>query len=291
MKERLKVWIEKNQLKDKFSALGSKPFAIIPFVIVAEWYGLIADKPEIKNTTLFIFMFFSALFLLINYYKKINPFKNKKSSNYVYSLICVGYLVGDFLDYVVWQGLYALGINDTLNQQLLDEVARNSPNEKLQIDITTSILAPIGEEIIFRGVLLCLILFVGNAFRVERKKGYIVFIVVSSLLFGVGHAFDSWLTTIPYILSGVIYSIAYLYSKSIIVPIGMHVLNNGIIAISEGKDVNVTLAMICLTIVVVGVEVMQNNTNKKFLERKKVVRSKIENVFFGKKKVKEGEEP
>lgn len=96
---------------------------------------------------------------------------------------------------------------------------------------------------------------------------------------------------IPYILSGVIYSIAYLYSKSIIVPIGMHVLNNGIIAISEGKDVNVTLAMICLTIVVVGVEVMQNNTYKKFLERKKVVRSKIENVFFGKKKVKEGEEP
>lgn len=271
----MKEWAIKNELSEKLTNLGSKPFSIISFGVVGLWYGVVSDHPNMKNTTLFIFMSLSALFLLVKYYQAISPFKNMEPKKYLFSLISIGFLVDYLADAVVWKGLNALGIHSTLNQQLLDKLVKESPKENFQLNIHMSLFAPIGEEILFRAGLLCLIFFILKSFKIDRNKGYLPFIIVSSILFGTTHLFDNWLTIIPYFLSGVFYSVFYIYSKSIIVPIGMHMLNNGLIILSEGKNVNVLLAMTLLTGLVVFVEVIQYSTNKHIVDSKLYVKRRL----------------
>lgn len=221
-------------------------------------------------------MFFSTLMLLLKFYNRINPFKEFETKKYIFSFIFLGFLVDKSINFFTWKVLQFNEINSTLNQQRYDTLISKNPNEQFQIAITSDILAPIGEEIFNRGALLCFVFFLGKVFGLQKKTQYICFVVASYLIFGLGHDFDTLLTTLPYAVSALVLSFAYLYSKSIIVPIGIHMLNNSIITIADGKDANIILAVILLALLSIFVEIIQYSNNISIQNFKFNLKNKID---------------
>jgi membrane protease YdiL (CAAX protease family) len=79
------------------------------------------------------------------------------------------------------------------------------------------IVAPVFEEILFRGILL--------PFAV-RRVGFRTGIVLTSLIFGGLHVHLP--SFFPLFLLSVVFSLAYAHTRSLLVPVGMHVLFNGV---------------------------------------------------------------
>jgi uncharacterized protein len=80
------------------------------------------------------------------------------------------------------------------------------------IFIVISIIAPVVEEVIFRGIMLE---------RLGQKYGYTSAVFTSSLIFGVLHA-----DIIGAFLFGVVLCVVYLHTKSLMMPVLIHAVNN-----------------------------------------------------------------
>lgn len=269
IKEKAMSFIKKYDIGNKWDQINQKAYLTYTSLIVFCIYGIIAD-PKIavtKNTTFFIIMFFSALSMVILFYRRISPFKNVQPKKYILTLITTGYLIATSIENGYNKILIAVnGTSNTLNQEVLDSILKNNPDQHFQYFSVVSILAPIGEEVLFRGTFLASILFLGKIFNVKSKrKEYICFLVITSLLFGFMHSFDNWLTPFVYVISGLVYGGLYLYSKTIVVPVGIHILNNSIVAFSEGKDVNQLAVMISLVVIAVMIETIMYSKNKHVL--------------------------
>ncbi|MDB9315124.1 type II CAAX endopeptidase family protein [Spirulina sp. CS-785/01] len=110
-------------------------------------------------------------------------------------------------------------MDDFLQSLALQDQAQSQfplVNKILEV-LVLIIVAPMTEEFVFRGVLL---------HRWATKWGLIPSIFTTSLLFGIGHINPVGLTMV-----GIILCILYLKSKSLIIPIVAHGLNNGIVVI------------------------------------------------------------
>lgn len=101
-------------------------------------------------------------------------------------------------------------------QQILDDV-RKSPALYLSVLIGGAVLAPLGEEIFFRG-------FVYNCVRQRLGRGW--GLVLSSALFSLVHLGP--LVLLPIFLVGVALALAYERTGSLWVPIFMHATFNGV---------------------------------------------------------------
>lgn len=113
------------------------------------------------------------------------------------------------LDFISSYLIITFGIEESLNEQFI-----NKESVLIQL-ISGCLVAPIIEEIIFRGVIIG---------RLFKNKPYIG-IVVSSVMFGLLHL--SNIILIPmFILSGLIFSIAYYRTKKLEVSISMHIMIN-----------------------------------------------------------------
>lgn len=85
-----------------------------------------------------------------------------------------------------------------------------------------ALLGPIVEEFIFRGILIE---------RLGSKYGYKIALIVSSLIFGVLHA-----NLIGATLVGLALGVIYLKTGSLLIPVIIHCLNNGITTILMFSD-------------------------------------------------------
>lgn len=113
-----------------------------------------------------------------------------------------------------------LDINDTENQQLLENLMANM--RFLSIVFCASIAPAIGEEFIFRRMLIGVI-----------ARGHWIGVLGSAVLFGVMHTSATFnIESTVYIAMGLILSLAYRYSRSFYVCVGMHFLNNFISVIA-----------------------------------------------------------
>lgn len=94
--------------------------------------------------------------------------------------------------------------------------------------ILISIVGPILEEFVFRKV------FFGelyNAVKGNRIVSFLIASIVSSLVFALAH---NDIKFIPmYFGMGMIFSLAYVYTKRIAVPIGIHMLQNGTVVLMQ----------------------------------------------------------
>ncbi|WP_299521824.1 CPBP family intramembrane glutamic endopeptidase [uncultured Methanobrevibacter sp.] len=95
--------------------------------------------------------------------------------------------------------------------------------------IGTIILAPLVEELVFRGVLLN---------RLKVRIGVIPAILISSFLFGMGHEFGGMISAF---LFGICMCILYLKTDNILIPISVHFLNNLVVTILESSNIDVLL--------------------------------------------------
>lgn len=85
----------------------------------------------------------------------------------------------------------------------------------------TVILAPIFEELVFRG------LFFKIFFHdLTKKSNVILGVLISSLLFGLMHNPVLNLTVIPYFIAGLLLSLVYLSTQKLQYSIAIHMLNN-----------------------------------------------------------------
>lgn len=108
-------------------------------------------------------------------------------------------VAGSYLDWMNSIELFAITPETTFLQYLL-------------IFVVISVLAPLVEEIIFRGVLIE---------RLGLKYGYTKAVFISSFLFGVLHA-----DVVGAFLFGVVLSVVYLKTRSLLLPFLIHAANN-----------------------------------------------------------------
>ena len=78
------------------------------------------------------------------------------------------------------------------------------------------ILAPIAEEIFFRGML----------YGFFRRWGVLLAVALSTLLFVVAHPMSHQGVFVPQVVGGIVFAVAYEVEGSLLVPITIHVLGN-----------------------------------------------------------------
>ncbi|EEU78341.1 predicted protein (plasmid) [Enterococcus faecalis E1Sol] len=128
-------FIKKYDIGNKWDQINQKAYLTNSSFIVLCIYGVIAD-PRIsvtKNTTFFIIIFFSALAMVVLFYRRISPFKNVQSKKYVLTLITTGYFIATSIENGYNKILIAInGTSNTLNQEVVDSILKNNPDQHLQ---------------------------------------------------------------------------------------------------------------------------------------------------------------
>ena len=168
--------------------------------------------------------FIFAVYLLRDFIKdNIKRFKENFLDNILYSMtigIIMMYMVSIIANLLI---NFILGgsSNDSANQLLFETYIKK---DAILMIIQSVILAPILEELLFRGLI----------FRSLRDKGKVFAFALSSFLFGFLHIYSALfagdLTQLVYLLSyggmGFVLTYAYEVKGNICVPILIHMLNN-----------------------------------------------------------------
>ncbi len=145
----------------------------------------------------------------------LRPFKYFKT--YLFLIAGIIILFGSQLVLIA-----VLGIDDTSGQaQNLDlESAKSSIWSMLLFFLSISIITPIKEEILFRGIIY--------RFLAERYH-FVVGLIASSVIFGLlhgGYPFSA-------ITMGIVFALLYKLTKSLMVPIALHIGWNLFVAIVQ----------------------------------------------------------
>lgn len=147
------------------------------------------------------------------------------------------------VSYDIKNGINALkSMSPSFMNGLLEELNKSDSNSLYSIiinGIAASFIAPIVEELIFRGIILN---------RLKIKIGVKKAIIVSSILFGMIHY---ELGILSAIIFGICMSLIYLKTRNIFVTIAIHIINNFMVSFvqvisflidSNGSKENITLS-------------------------------------------------
>ena len=150
----------------------------------------------------------------------------KDFMNNKFSIIVAGCFLGFFLNIcanAVGNSIVKLFVDQSqsVNQQQVESLAKSIPTLMF---IVTGFLAPIGEELIFRGII----------FTGLRKYNRVLAYVVSAFLFGFIHVMNSvfagnireMFQMIPYVCSGIVFAYIYESTDNIWGSILTHMTNN-----------------------------------------------------------------
>lgn len=168
-------------------------------------------------------------------YRRLKPYRVKK--RYYLWIVCTTILLEAMIT-----GVFNVP-KDTANEQRVDEFLNNNPIIESIINI--GLLSPIIEEVIFRGLLyiVCsgIVILVFNRFfkhaerkHIDKTTG-ITFVIISCITFGLPHVIrdGDYQNITPYILSGIVFSVLYVITKTIYVPILLHMLGNTMSTLSS----------------------------------------------------------
>lgn len=102
------------------------------------------------------------------------------------------------------------------------QMFRGNPPAKLpdivMLYAVGALIAPVSEEIVFRGVLYCYF----------RRWGVVTALAVSTLLFVLAHAFKTGVP-LPQIIGGILFAVSYELEDNLLTPITIHILGNATI--------------------------------------------------------------
>ena len=100
-------------------------------------------------------------------------------------------------------------------------IAQMLAGDKVGMIISTVLVAPVVEELIFRGLLQKLFFK-----KMDSVKSVVIFVLVSGILFGFIHTFNFSLEIIPYASAGVIFALTYVFTKDVRYGMILHAINN-----------------------------------------------------------------
>lgn len=180
-------------------------------------------------TQVILFIIASLLIILINLFIA-NPtqleLQPKEKKRYVILWAIVGYMI--VMIYQVVAGMinmYVFGApQSSPNTERLMKIAQEIP----MFIILISVVGPILEEFVFRKVIFGELY---NILKGNKTFKFLIAGIVSSIIFSAAHADPSFF--IIYFGMGFIFSALYVYTKRIWVPILVHIMQNGFVAIIQ----------------------------------------------------------
>lgn len=197
--------------------IGATIFASVISIITERVFNidLLSYIQQIQYSALMELLVFILTLLALKHVReflkgKYNFQALKKWQTYVY--LVVAYVVIYTAQYLIIHKLEWEQGGSQVGLFGLDEISLNIINVLLLI-VAFVVIAPITEEVIFRGLILGFL---------REKIGIIPAILISSLLFGLGHPGHHLSTTIM----GLTFGLLYDRTKSIAVPIVFHMIWN-----------------------------------------------------------------
>ncbi|HDK8139697.1 CPBP family intramembrane glutamic endopeptidase [Staphylococcus agnetis] len=122
------------------------------------------------------------------------------------------------------------------NQIEIDDLISKNPTNLHFLFVDIVLVAPIIEEIVFRGVLYYyFILGYEELLSIKALKKYdkyllyifnILFIIASTIMFAYLHLWDTYLEAIPYATMGIVLGTVLVLTKNLLNTIALHMLNN-----------------------------------------------------------------
>jgi uncharacterized protein len=224
------------QIRKRFSSISIKKGALVTlfFLLPAVLILFILDINEalspLRMEILAGFVLYSIPLLLIFYaFKKaglpLSPILEDTGRNLSDMLLVIPLLL--FSVSVIWITILALNIFDaSLASTYLDYLNRvdflvTTPETPVVdyffIFVAVALLAPLLEEIVFRGAMIE---------RFGRKYSYKAAVLVSSVIFAILH-----IDIAGAFVFGVVTSLIYLKTRSLYIPVMIHLINNGMIVI------------------------------------------------------------
>lgn len=221
------------------------------------------------------------------------------------TFIIVMLMLKDFLEYyAILLNKLAFNMNSnsvSKNQHIANEDLKHNPLWYSIFD--GSVTAPIIEEIMFRGLFYLLIFSLFVQWNKGRKKllVYIMFLVISSTYFGYRHVAvaKDYQYILPYIASGVAFTLTFVITKSILYSASVHAISNLFVTLQNAQthgvsnissDISVIISMslwfyiIIYSIVKVIKHLKKINEklnvlgNMKYVDFKKIVNRYIEKL-------------
>gem|GEM_PF-4160459 len=202
-------------------------YIVLQFVLVGAYsawyvieYGVTPTTEDIFQPAIYISLVTSLILFivmfLINRRKIVHDAKNLP--RFFLGIVFGGFFIILGINIALNIIYQQLGIDGTsLNQEYVIQMFNTNP---LAMAIPTVLFIPLIEEIVFRGVILEFF---------EQKFNVYVGIIVSSLLFAYVHTMDveSLIYMPVYFCLGSVFGIMYVkYKKNILVPVGIHLINN-----------------------------------------------------------------
>ncbi|QVK20197.1 CPBP family intramembrane metalloprotease [Mycoplasmatota bacterium] len=177
---------------------------------------LIKNNVEIlSNISAYLIIAISFLVMLKEtLQQEVKFFKKRMIKNLLYIVIFFMILTLTFYFLIYIMNLF-FDIDTSINQKGLIELYKEGP---IIFTITTIILVPFIEEVVFRGVMY-------NLFYQNFNK--LIGIVLSSLIFGLLHVVRGDFIYLPiYSILGAVLLLSYIKSNNLLVPILVHSLYN-----------------------------------------------------------------
>jgi len=126
----------------------------------------------------------------------------------IYICLLILLILSGFLDFL-----------PTADNQI--EIVKSFKADPVGVAISTIIFAPFNEELLLRSALQKLFFPV-----LDSKVKTVLYVLVSSFVFGYLHVLAINLQIIPYMAMGMVFSLAYVLLKNVKYDISLHIINN-----------------------------------------------------------------
>lgn len=223
-------------------------------LLIGSGLGLVLNSYNIENPTIFILILSQIIKLILvfvflklrskkfHYQYGLTYIKNKSLDRAFYKIIIIAFGVSGFGNVLLSVFLKIFENNDYINTTLeaLENILNyNSISEYLVLFTSVVIIAPILEELLFRGILFS-----------ETKKylNVAAAIVINGLCFAIYHM--NIIQGINTFFMGMVLSYVYYYRRNIREAIAIHMVNN---LIAMMMDVNYYVTIIIGTIAFISI--------------------------------------
>lgn len=254
---------------DEFSdALTYHSVLLVSLVILLSIY-----KTTVIGKSPYVFLFF---FLLVNYC--FIKYFIRCRQRFVFLIkrkypLSVTVLVGSLISTALWLAVDRLmlifnGRAVILNQLLLDKQITSHPKMLVPQAFDVTFTSPVIEEIMYRGLLLNAILYIGMKLGLSKKLLFVIFLFLTTVLFGISHASNNFLTFVGFGLMGLTFGALYLVSGNLIVPILVHFINNLSVQVNARDTLKIISIVVALLLIIGPLEYFSKddrNFVKKFL--------------------------
>lgn len=242
--------------------------SVLLFYIFLKTKFLVNNTQDITSNVILILIVVVVYMIFVKYVKKQNLITEKymktENGNWFWklTLICLGIC----FELLVTLCLKLYLNSNTENQKVVDE--QNQHLDMYTQLVHISLNAGIIEEICFRGLIFIFIFTIFNFFFNEKKYNHDwlslgLFVLISSLAFGFAHVLrgGDWNHIWVYALSGVIFSLLFIFSKDIKACVICHALTNAF-PIFNQNDLSIIEPTVFIVSLIISVSYLVRNYRK-----------------------------